>query len=122
MARLDLENLEFDGWEMLDADIIWSSEAYCAEKLGMSVSTLEQKIKTKHDMTFQEYKHKKQELIRRNIMKKQYEVAMTGNVTMLIWLGKQWLNMSDRVEQVVTYKHSDLIKLVNDFESVTKAS
>jgi hypothetical protein len=31
----------------------------------------------------------------------QYEAAKTGNVTMLIWLGKQWLAQADKVESNV---------------------
>ena len=30
-----------------------------------------------------------------NIRRKQMEVAMSGNPTMLIWVGKQWLTQSD---------------------------
>lgn len=33
---------------------------------------------------------------RMSLKRKQYEVAMTGNVTMLIWLGKQMLDQSDK--------------------------
>lgn len=33
-----------------------------------------------------------------SIQQKQYEVAMTGDRTLLIWLGKQWLNQSDKAE------------------------
>ena len=33
-----------------------------------------------------------------NLRQKQIEVAMTGNVTMLIWLGKQWLGQSEKAE------------------------
>lgn len=32
---------------------------------------------------------------------KQYEVAMAGNPTMLIWLGKQFLGQKDKTEQTV---------------------
>jgi len=31
-----------------------------------------------------------------SIRRKQYETAMSGNVTMLIWLGKQMLDQSDK--------------------------
>jgi hypothetical protein len=31
-------------------------------------------------------------------MKKQYDVAMSGNTALLIWLGKQYLKQSDKVE------------------------
>lgn len=39
-----------------------------------------------------------------SIRRKQHEVAMSGNVSMLIWLGKQYLGQSDKQEQTVTEK------------------
>jgi hypothetical protein len=36
------------------------------------------------------------ELRNGSLMQRQYEVAMSGNPTMLIWLGKQYLNQSDK--------------------------
>lgn len=102
MARptKDLENMNFDGWDQLDALIIWASQEYCCEKLGVNTDTLTKKIKEKHGMSFSEYKAKRQEPMRINLMKKQYDVAMAGNVSMLIWLGKQYLNQSDKQETV----------------------
>ena len=58
--------------------------------VGCSVDTLERRfadiIKEGRDMG------------RTSLLKKQYEVAMTGNVSMLIWLGKQHLQQSDKQE------------------------
>lgn len=34
-----------------------------------------------------------------SLLKKQFDVAMNGNVSMLIWLGKQHLEQSEKVEQ-----------------------
>lgn len=34
-----------------------------------------------------------------SLRRKQYEVAMHGNVSMLIWLGKQYLGQVEKVEQ-----------------------
>lgn len=34
-----------------------------------------------------------------SLRKKQFEVALGGNVGMLIWLGKQYLEQSDKLEQ-----------------------
>jgi hypothetical protein len=36
-----------------------------------------------------------------SLRRKQYELAMRGNATMLIWLGKQYLDQSDKPEAVV---------------------
>ena len=103
MARptKDLENMEFDGWDQLDALIVWASQEYCAEKLGISIETVATKIKNKYGLSFPEYKHKRQEGLRINLLKKQYDVAMAGNVSMLIWLGKQYLKQSDKIEQEI---------------------
>jgi hypothetical protein len=102
MARpsKDLENMEFDGWDQLDALIIWASQEYCAEKLGISVDSLARKLKEK-GYGFAEYKRKRQEPMRINLLKKQYDVAMSGNVSMLIWLGKQHLGQSDKAENTI---------------------
>ncbi len=34
---------------------------------------------------------------RRMLRSKQYDLAMAGNVTMLIWLGKQYLGQSEKI-------------------------
>jgi len=98
--RKELENIKFDGWEQLDALIVWASEVYCAERLGINIETLAARIKEKTGLSFPEYKKQKQEPMRINLMKKQYDVAMQGNVAMLIWLGKQYLKQSDKQEIV----------------------
>jgi hypothetical protein len=104
--RKDLETMEFNGWEQLDALIVWASEEYCADKLGISIDTLAVKIKEKFGLSFPEYKKQKQEPMRINLMKKQYDVAMQGNVSMLIWLGKQYLKQSDK-QEIVAKEASD---------------
>lgn len=100
MARptKDLEDIEFNGWDQLDALIVWASQVYCAEKLGISIETLATKIKERTGLSFPEYKHQKKESLRINLLKKQYDVAMAGNVSMLIWLGKNELGQSDKLE------------------------
>jgi hypothetical protein len=121
MARpkKDLENIVFDGWDQLDALIVWASEVYCAEKLGINIDTLAARIKERSGLSFSEYKHKKKESLRINLLKKQYDVAMAGNVSMLIWLGKNELNQSDKqelkamnVNTDITYE--DYIKTLGD--------
>lgn len=96
MARpkKELSDIKFDGWDQLDALIVWASEEYCAEKLGMSVDSLARRLNEK-GFSFAEYKRKRQEPMRINLLKKQYDTAMQGNVTMLIWLGKQYLGQKE---------------------------
>ena len=96
--KFDMEEKKFTAWEQLDSLIIWASQEYCAEQLGISVDTLMRNIKSRTGLSFAEYKHQKKEVVRINLFKKQYEVAMRGNVAMLIFLGKNELGQSDKLE------------------------
>lgn len=44
-----------------------------------------------------------------SIRRKQFEVAMAGNVAMLIWLGKQWLGQADKIEQALDVAETAVI-------------
>lgn len=52
---------------------------------------------------------------------KQYEVAMNGNSTMLIWLGKQWLQQRDYVSDVGGKEDSQLDALQRSIAESKKA-
>ena len=86
-------------WQVLDEAIVWASQEYCAERLGVSIETLAQRIKERYNLNFLEYKNKRREPLKINLLVKQYEVAMKGNVSMLIWLGKQHLGHAEKVEE-----------------------
>jgi hypothetical protein len=122
MARptKQLEDIEFDGWDQLDALIVWASQEYCAEKLGISVDSLARRLKER-GYSFADYKAKRQEPMRINLLKKQYDVAMQGNVSMLIWLGKQYLSQSEK--QDINYNDvtkKDIDELKKEAESLLK--
>ena len=63
-----------------------------------SVDTIEARIKETHGMTFPEYFAQKRSGGKISLRRKQYETAMSGNVSMLIWLGKQYLGQVDKQE------------------------
>jgi hypothetical protein len=69
-----------------------------ADVFDMSADTLEARIREKYDCTFSAYFKQKSSGGKRSLRRKQYETAMSGNVTMQIWLGKQWLGQSDKSE------------------------
>lgn len=69
--------------------------------LDISTDTLDRTIKRDKNMSFAAYFEQKASKGRISLRRKQYEIAMHGNVTMLIWLGKQWLNQTEKVEQKV---------------------
>lgn len=58
--------------------------------IGCSVATL--------DRHFVDVIHKGRENLKTRLRKKQVEVALSGNIAMLIWLGKQMLAQSEKVE------------------------
>jgi hypothetical protein len=45
--------------------------------------------------------------MRRSLRRKQYEAAMEGNISMLIWLGKNWLDQSDKRETDMVIQGGD---------------
>lgn len=69
-----------------------------ANIVDVSYDTLERHIKTEFKMGFAEYYKKHSASGKMSLRRKQYEVAMAGNTSMLIWLGKQHLGQADKQE------------------------
>lgn len=63
-----------------------------AADVGCSVDTLERR--------FADLIAKGREQGKRSLRRMQWKAARAGNVVMLIWLGKQYLNQTEKVEQV----------------------
>jgi DNA-binding transcriptional ArsR family regulator len=66
--------------------------------LDLSVDTISRAIKKEYGIGFAEYKDQKQSNLRFTLLAKQIEVAKSGNVAMLIFLGKNYLGQSDKQE------------------------
>lgn len=66
--------------------------------LKISYDTLERRIKSDFKMTFAEYYKKYSSSGKLSLRRKQFEMALKGNISMLIWLGKQYLDQADRQE------------------------
>lgn len=51
---------------------------------------------------------------KQSLRRQQWEIAKKGNASMLIWLGKQWLGQTDKVEQTTSFEDltplADLIR------------
>jgi len=88
--------IEID-WKQLDKlCILMATLEDIAGWFDCSIDTIERAIKREHNITFAEYYKKKSARGRISLRRKQYEVAMSGNVSMLIWLGKQVLGQADK--------------------------
>jgi hypothetical protein len=64
--------------------------------LQVSADTLERRVSEKFGRTFAEVFEQKRKAGFASLRSKQFEIAMAGNATMLIWLGKQYLSQSDK--------------------------
>jgi IS30 family transposase len=93
--------IEID-WEIVDElCAVQCTESEIAAHLKIHRETLLKACKRDHKMTFDEYSRKKREAGFTSLRHKQYEKALSGDTTMLIWLGKQYLNQADKQEQKI---------------------
>ena len=77
------------------------TEEAVADIMKVSISSLVRWLKKTRGVTFDDLKKQKHEGLRLKLAGKQYELAMKGNPSMLIWLGKQWLGQSDKMDQKI---------------------
>lgn len=91
---------------------IMCTEEEIAQCLGASVDTL---LNEDNKELFRSAIKKGNSIGKQSLRRKQYEVAMKGNSSMLIWLGKQWLGQTDKVENTTSFEDltvlADLLKL-----------
>jgi len=69
-----------------------------AAVLGIDNETLYRRCQDDHKVGFEVYKQAKRAHGDSLLRAKQYQVAMTGDKTMLVWLGKQRLDQRDKQE------------------------
>ena len=68
----------------------------CAAILDVSYEHLNNQLKKDGNGGFLDYFKQKGANGKMSLRRKQYDLASSGNPTMLIWLGKQWLGQADR--------------------------
>ena len=74
---------------------ILCTEQEIADMLEISVDTLARRIREQYNMSFAEFFKRFSARGKTSLRRLQYKSAERGNVTMQIWLGKQWLNQRD---------------------------
>jgi AT hook motif len=101
------KHVDLDMVERLAA--IQCTHVEIASTLGVSVDTLTR------DRRFAEIYKRGAESGRKSLRRMQFESALKGNVTMMIWLGKQYLGQSDQgrieVQQLPTLDELSLPQL-----------
>ena len=71
---------------------VFCTDEEIASFMGVTVETL---LNNKNKSSFLEYKKRGLEQGKATLRRKQFELAMKGNCTMLIWLGRNYLNQSE---------------------------
>lgn len=74
-----------------------------ASILGVSVDTL---VNENNKAAFSEYKKRGQSKGRASLRRMQYDAAKKGNSSMLIWLGKQYLDQKE--QQAMTFDDANI--------------
>ena len=70
----------------------------CAAILDVSYEHLNNQLKKDGKGGFLDYFKQKSANGKMSLRRKQFDLASSGNPTMLIWLGKQWLSQVDKQE------------------------
>jgi hypothetical protein len=70
-----------------------------ANCFSVSIDTLDRYCASRFQKTFAEVQKENMGIFKRNIIGKQYEVAMKGNTHMLRWLGQNYSEQSEKIEQ-----------------------
>lgn len=82
-----------------------------AEIMGVSPDTLYTRCKIDNKLDFSAFSQQKKAKGDDMLRAKQYQTAMSGNVTMQIWLGKQRLGQSEKSEISGKDGNSIMVKL-----------
>lgn len=112
MAKMGRPVKEID-WEEFDK--LCGMQCTLREIAGwfqVSEDTIERRVKEEYKETFAEHYSKRSSTGKVALRRKQFDVAMKGHPTLLIWLGKQYLEQKDKMEQtnISDMKDDDLIR------------
>lgn len=91
--RIEIDWTEFDRLCEVQCTL-----AEIATHFGVSEDTIERAVRREHKSSFADYFAQKRKAGFVSLRRKQYELAMAGNATMLIFLGKQHLGQADKRE------------------------
>lgn len=87
-------------WELLDEYLYMQCTLEeVSERFNISPRTLRQRVKERYGASYQEYSEKKRKGGLVSLRRAQFKAALSGNVSMLIWLGKQFLGQKDKSEE-----------------------
>jgi len=100
-------------WKIVD-EMLLSCEygSTIAARLGICADTLYLRCLKEKKMTFSAYAQQRKAIGDDMLRKVQFNKAMNGDNTMLVWLGKNRLKQTDKIEQKVDQKLETIQKIV----------
>lgn len=101
MARPKIEISDEQWLQIEKMAAIFCTGEEIANIMGFSYDTLERRVKEKYNISCADYIKSKGDRGRMSLRRKQYEIATSGNVSMLIWLGKNELGQKDKREETL---------------------
>ena len=102
-------------WKMIDEYLIaHATGTEIAGLIGCHPDTIYDRCFIEHGVIFSHYQLAKREKGKASLRKKQFDTAMSGNVTMQIFLGKHWLGQHDKME--LTTNEPEVRKLLSMWE------
>lgn len=110
------KNLTPKDWDSVDyMCMIHCTGEEIAGVLNIDYDTLNRNCKEQKGMFISEYIKQKSNGGKMSLRRAQWKAAENGNVTMQIWLGKQWLNQTDKSEVSVAMNDDDSIKEMEEY-------
>lgn len=86
-------------WEVVDKLCLFqSTEAEIARWFPVDIKTLHSHCLKDHGIPFSQYYEERSSKGKTSLRRKQFEMAMSGDRVMLIWLGKQYLSQCEKTE------------------------
>lgn len=86
----------------------------CAAFFRVSEDTIERRCKELGYANFAEFRDENRAVGNVSLRRKQWQLAMNGDKTMLIWLGKNLLGQTDKAEQVNEHRGSGVVVYIPD--------
>jgi hypothetical protein len=100
-------------WEMIDKWLMAGCDGSAvARKFGMHPNTFYERVMREKGVSFSEYQQQKLTDGNALLHQVQYKKALNGDNTMLVWLGKNRMLQSDKVESKTEIKGEVTIKAI----------
>lgn len=117
------KNLSPKDWDSVDyMCMIHCTGEEIAGVLGMDYDTLNRNCKEQKGMFISEYIKQHQNGGKMSLRRAQWKAAEGGNVTMQIWLGKQWLGQKESQEITITNDDETIREMEAYFDNKKSSS